>query len=136
MVDASNPTAVFGKKAGGSAYQVIEQHEAFDAPEITAAFRKICTSFEWKHQSGVATHSSCYGMLRVDDDRFLIATFQDAGRDAAGRPHTLRIDCQLTSAESLRAAWASLTSQELPTPIPASNHLVIIGDPSSYSTSL
>jgi hypothetical protein len=131
MVDPL-PSASFGKPGGATAYQVIDKHSAFDAPEIARAFRTICTSFEWKPTGGDSIHPPCYATLAVGSS-VLIAEYTDAGRDSAGRPHTLLINCLLTSPPDAERAWASLAGEEIPVPVPTAG-LRIIGDRKNFST--
>jgi hypothetical protein len=125
------PSATFGKPAGSGAYQIIQQHPAFESAEPAAAFRRLCSSFEWKPTNTGLQHRPCLAMLAVGDS-LLVARFSDTGRDAAGRPHTLRIECLLADREQLDVAWKSLAPGDHPPKLPPGDDLLIIGNPDSY----
>ena len=125
------PSAIFGKLAGASAYTIIEQHATFESPEFASAFQRICNSFEWKPNSSGLQHRPCHGVRRVGDG-LMLARFRDAGRDTAGRPHTLRIECLIARPDGFQSAWKSLTHGEPSPPLPDGEELVIIGDPETF----
>ena len=123
-------SASFGKPEGASAYQIIQQDQSFETPEIAKGFRTICTSFEWKPAGG-ETHAPCAAILKTAN-AVLVAQYSDAGRDASGRPHTLRIDCLLADTLTWRQAWEQLST--LPPPAEPTENLQIFGEPGSYSS--
>jgi hypothetical protein len=125
------PSAVFSKPQGEIAYRIVYQHRAFESPDLSRVFQRVCNGFEWKPTSSDRQHAPCHGIVSVEN-RFLLAKFRDIGRDAAGRPHTLRVDCLLTDAEHLESAWKSFTQRETPPPIPAEHELTIVGDTDSF----
>lgn len=126
------PNASFGKSPGASAYQILAQDEAFVAPAIARAFRKICSRFEWKPTSGELIHAPCYAILPAGG-AILVARYTDSGRDAAGRPHTLRVECLLADMDSFARACSILDpGQGSDWKIPDS--FQVIGDRDSYST--
>ena len=129
---AEFPSAIFGKPPGADAYQIISQHPDFELPEIAGAFRRICNSFEWKPTNNGLQHRPCYGILHTGDAT-VVAKFCDTGRDTAGRPHTLRIECLLASSDQLDLAWNQLTQAgTAPPPHDDVDELVIIGDPMTF----
>lgn len=125
------PSATFGKPSGADAYQIIDQDPAFELPEVASAFRRICSSFEWKPTNNGLQHRPCYGILRTGDTTML-AKFGDTGRDTAGRPHTLRIECLLVGTGQLDPAWKRLTQTETAPPTHDVDTLAIIGDPKTF----
>lgn len=128
------PSASFGKPDGATAYQIIHQHPAFETPLAATAFRQICNSFEWRPTNTGLQHRPCFGILRAGRS-FLLAEFSDSGRDATGRPNTLRIDCLLATQEQFHDAWKHLTSQATPPSLPDDDELVIVGNPDTFWSS-
>jgi hypothetical protein len=126
------PSASFGKPPGAGAYQILGQDEAFAAPEIARAFQTICSRFEWKPTRGELVHSPCFAILPTDG-AVLIAKYTDAGRDAAGRPHTLRVECLLADLETFARACSTL-DQDQAADWEMPDCFQVIGDHGCFST--
>jgi len=91
------PFAVYGKpEISGDAgcYRFLVRHPAFDPPALDRALRRCVTALEWK--PGSHRHKPVFGLVREGEET-LVARFLDVGRDANGRPHTLRVECVLWS---------------------------------------
>ena len=135
MVEEEFPRASFGKPEGAGAYQVIEQHRAYQEPDVARTFRRLCQSFEWRPLPPDHRHPMCYGLLRVDGSRLLVARFEDVGRDLAGRPHTLHIECLIVPTQRLDEAWQLMAPREHQRPPlpPNTDRLMVLGDAATYA---
>lgn len=129
------PRASFGKPPGASAYQIISQHAAFESPAAARAFRRIYSSFEWKPTTGETLHPPCLAILPVENF-ILLARYSDDGRDSIGRPHTLKVDCFLTSPKNFAEAWQTLAPDMATPPIPSPDTLEIIGDQATHTAQI
>jgi hypothetical protein len=90
------PLAVYGKPletADAGGYRFLVRHAAFDEAEIDAALRRMVTALEWRPGDA---HAPVFGVMRVGV-QILTARYLDVGRDATGRPHTLRVECVLST---------------------------------------
>jgi hypothetical protein len=122
MVNVRLPLAVYGKPsasddAGG--YRFLIRHPAFDRPVIDRALRRLIAALEWKPSPH--RHSPVFGLLG-EGDSTLVARFVDAGRDASGRPHALRVECVLLDQRELPGA---LLCEEVWAGLPAGSHDVV-----------
>lgn len=123
--------AVFGKPAtdtlpGG--YCFLSRAPEFENPVLDQALRRLVTALEWKPTPDGDPHANVFGTLRVGEVA-IIAKFIDAGRDATGRPHSLRVECVL---------WDKLQTAPPEELVPAGHWLPgdvirLIGDTRSFS---
>ena len=107
------PLAIYGKPhlvaaedAGG--YRFLVRHAAFDEVEIDAALRRMVAALEWRPGDA---HAPVFAVMRVGE-RILTARYLDVGRDATGRPHTLRVECVLSGAMLEPDGWPDCGSED------------------------
>lgn len=113
------PWALFGKPPGAAhdPFQIV-----YRSPEFTeaaaAAFDELTRSVRWKSDGGPSRYAPACALWPIPEKQgLLIARIEDAGSDAAGRPHVMQVRCVLVTDEQVTNNaddLAALLSSEWP----------------------
>ncbi len=115
MSDQGLPTAAFGKAAGqGDGFGVLWSRSDF--PDgARQALGDIARAFGLRGDGGDGEYPPCFALWPIRSPVGWVAVrLRDAGNDAIGRPHTLRIDAVFVEGDDLALAAGLLKANAWP----------------------
>jgi len=111
------PAAIFGKEAKASSvprgYEILSQHDSVGS-DWGPDWLKVSGSFQWVPSKSGHTHDPVYlwyPVLSRSTQSVVLIRFLDVGRDANGRPHSLRAEAaflDISDEEMKRTLLSSL----------------------------